>query len=215
VFNPFAEMSFDRLACEFNEIGSLYGWRDKMQFRAFLGMAAVLSVTFSVGCSMTNPTVRGQGPDNSGAVNNGPVNNGPVIGSAPGYGDFKRAPYMANHGQRDFTMLGLRDNNFGYEGGYYAGPSGYYTNRTQPGAAPGGSCDCQECNNGQQCPQGGCRRCGRGCFGHGPFPHHYQTYQYNWPRNQVYPTQGVPAGVIQYPYYTLRGPTDFFMEKSL
>ena len=43
-------------------------------------------------------------------------------------------------------------------------------------------------------------------------PQHVQTYQYDWPQNMVYPTQSVPAGMVQYPYYTLRGPTDFFMK---
>ena len=42
-------------------------------------------------------------------------------------------------------------------------------------------------------------------------PQHYQTYQSDWPQNMVYPQQ-VPSGMVQYPYYTLRGPTDFFMK---
>lgn len=32
------------------------------------------------------------------------------------------------------------------------------------------------------------------------------------PQNLKYPPQNVPPTVIQYPYYTLRGPTDFFMK---
>jgi len=176
-----------------------------MRFRGILGLAALLSVSFSVGCTMTNPTVRGQGPDTSG----------PIIGSAPGYGDFKRTPYAGRAGAHDFRVYsGFRDNNFGYEGGYYAGPNGYQTGlgRTYTAGDNGG---CQQCNNGQSCPQGGCQRCGRGCGYRNGAPQHYQTYQYNWPQSQVYPQHGVPSGIIQYPYYTLRGPTDFFMEKSL
>ena len=176
-----------------------------MRFRWFLGLAALATVSFSVGCSLTTPTVRGQAPDN----------NGPIIGSAPGYGEFKQAPYLGHSGNHDFKAFkGARDNNFGYEGGYYAGPDGYYTDRNQPYTAANAN-GCDQCNNGQGCPQGGCQRCGRGCGYRDGKPQHYQTYQYDWPRNQVYPQQGVPAGMIQYPYYTLRGPTDFFMEKSL
>ena len=173
-----------------------------MRIHGVLGLAALFAVSFSVGCSMTNPTVRGQSPENSG----------PIVGSAPGYGDLKRAPYVGNNGAHDFRAYhGFRDNNFGYEGGYYAGPEGYTTDRNKPYTA-GGQGDCPQCSNGDNCPQGGCHACGRLC--HNGMPQHYQTYQYNWPQNMVYPQQGTPAGVIQYPYYTLRGPTDFFMEKN-
>lgn len=174
-----------------------------MRFRSGVALAAVFALSFSVGCSMTNPTVRGQAPDNSG----------PILGSAPGYGDLKKTPYLGNHAHHDFKAYnGFRDHNFGYDGGFYAGPDGYYTDRNIPytvnGQGPG--VGCPHCQFGNACPADGCPQCGHGCMH--PFPHHYQTYQYDWPQNQVYPTQGVPAGVVQYPYYTLRGPTDFFMK---
>jgi hypothetical protein len=163
---------------------------------------ALMAVSFAVGCSMSNPTVRSQNPDLGG----------PIIGSAPGYGQLKNAPYLGHHGHDDFKpYTGAYDNKFGYEGGYYAGPNGYFTDRNLPyhgGAAYG----CPDCCDGQQCPNGGCRRCGRGCGYRDGKPQHCQTYQYDWPQNMVYPQQGVPAGMIQYPYYTLRGPTDFFMK---
>ena len=178
-----------------------------MHFRSVMGFSALLALGCFVGCSMTNPTVRGQAPDN------GVVNTGPIIGSAPGYGELVNKPYMGRHNNHDFRPYnGFRDNNFGYEGGFYAGPNGTFTGPPMPYTNGGGNC--YECNSGQNCPAGGCPRCGRGCLNHHGFPQHYQTYQYNWPQNMVYPQTGAPAGMVQYPYYTLRGPTDFFMDKT-
>lgn len=174
-----------------------------MRLRSGVALAALFALSFSVGCSMTNPTVRGQAPDNSG----------PIVGSAPGYGDLQKSPYMGRHDHHDFKAYnGFRDHNFGYDGGFYAGPDGYYTDRNTPYTVggPGAGAGCPHCQFGNACPADGCQHCGHGCLH--KFPHHYQTYQYDWPQNQVYPTQGVPSGVVQYPYYTLRGPTDFFMK---
>jgi hypothetical protein len=169
-----------------------------MQFRRYLGLVALIAVSCSVGCSMTNPTVRAQAPETPG----------PIVGTAPGYGEFKRAPYLGRHGH-DFRVYSqFRDNNLGFEGGYYARPEPYISEANMPYTYNAG---CPDCNYGQSCPTGGCPRCGCGC-GHGCFPHHYQTYQFDWPRNLVYPQQGVQSGMVQYPYYTLRGPTDFFMK---
>ena len=173
-----------------------------MRFRGIVPVMALMAVSFTVGCSMSNPTVRAQNPDLGG----------PIIGSAPGYGQLKNTPYLGHHGHHDFKpYTGARDNNFGYEGGYYAGPNGYFTDRNLPYGA-NGAYGCPDCCDGQQCPNGGCHRCGRGCGYRDGKPQHFQTYQYDWPQNMVYPQQGLPAGMIQYPYYTLRGPTDFFMK---
>lgn len=167
-----------------------------MRFRGLLSLATLFAVSLSVGCSMTNPTVRGQAPDSTG----------PIIGSAPGYGDLKQAPYLGRHGHDFKPGAWAHDNNFGYEGGFYAGPNGYYTDRNDPYTN-----DCNAgCQNG--CPNGCQHGFGRNCLYCNGMPKHYQTYQYDWPENMVYPTQGVPAGMVQYPYYTLRGPTDFFMQ---
>lgn len=43
-------------------------------------------------------------------------------------------------------------------------------------------------------------------------PTHSHWFDYERPRNLVYPPANQPAGVVAYPYYTLRGPTDFFLE---
>ena len=39
---------------------------------------------------------------------------------------------------------------------------------------------------------------------------HDYKWSYNPPQGLVYPPANQPAGVIQYPYYTVKGPTDFF-----
>ena len=46
-----------------------------------------------------------------------------------------------------------------------------------------------------------------------PFhPVHRNSYTYNTPKNLMYPDASSSAGIVQYPYYTFRGPTDYFME---
>jgi hypothetical protein len=43
----------------------------------------------------------------------------------------------------------------------------------------------------------------------------YLSYEYRVPKNLSYPPGEVPAGVVQYPYYTIKGPSDFFMQHSM
>lgn len=162
--------------------------------------------------------VRGQspgqpvyGPHSAPVVASQPTEyGGPLIGSAPGYGQFAKS--HAHH--RDFTLTpGIRDHHFGYEGGYYAGSEGYYTaHKGRKVSDPYGNAThgCPECQYGHRCPNDGCKRCGLGCKG--GIPHHHHTYRHDWPQNMVYPAEGMTGGQVQYPYYTLRGPTDFFMK---
>lgn len=44
------------------------------------------------------------------------------------------------------------------------------------------------------------------------WPKHHHTFDYRQPKNLVYPPQNQPAGVVVYPYYTCKGPSDFFMK---
>jgi len=41
-------------------------------------------------------------------------------------------------------------------------------------------------------------------------PTHHHTSTYKAPRDLKYPSQNQPPAVYQYPYYTVKGPTDFF-----
>ena len=43
-------------------------------------------------------------------------------------------------------------------------------------------------------------------------PTHNLWYKYNHPRNLVYPPDNTPAAVVQYPYYTCKGPDDFCLK---
>ena len=171
------------------------------------GMAGVLALcAASVGCAQSGQTVRGQSPTPVEVVTPAPVEwtYGPIIGSAPGYGEHKKHPK-----KHDFkTYPYLHGHNFGYDGGYYAGPEGYYTTHKAKAYTVGGAAGgCPHCQYGSACPPDGCPHCGcdHGC------PKHHQSYQYKWPDNLVYPQGPVPAAMVQWPYYTLRGPTDFFM----
>ena len=42
-------------------------------------------------------------------------------------------------------------------------------------------------------------------------PVHRNSFTYNVPQGLRYPPSPTPAAITQYPYYTFRGPTDFFM----
>lgn len=41
-------------------------------------------------------------------------------------------------------------------------------------------------------------------------PTHHHTWSYKAPQNLQYPPQNQKPAVYQYPYYTVKGPTDFF-----
>ena len=60
------------------------------------------------------------------------------------------------------------------------------------------------CSNGV-CDQGCCRPSAWQ-------PTHYHTFEYKRPKNLVYPPANQPAAIVQYPYYTVKGPSDFFLE---
>jgi hypothetical protein len=65
-------------------------------------------------------------------------------------------------------------------------------------------------------PQRGCQGCsGRGCdqYLNVPFhPVHRNFHTYDVPQGLSYPQEENPTAAVQYPYYTFRGPTDFFMQ---
>lgn len=189
-----------------------------MSIKASWGLTVLLVGSALMGCSQSRQTVRGQSPASAplaaAEIQVGVDGQGPIIGTAPGYGQAVNG-HQSKHTGHDFKAYnGFRDNNFGYEGGYYAGPSGYYTDRTYTagGGGPLGKAGCPACEYGRSCPQSGCPHCGANGIAPGGCPQHYQTYRYDWPQNMVYPPDQVPAGMVQYPYYTLRGPTDFFMK---
>ncbi len=92
------------------------------------------------------------------------------------------------------------------------GPNGGMSNAAMPGPGnyngPGGTGmngpPTHNHPNGAECPM-----CAPDNF-HAPTHHH--TYDYRQPQNLVYPPQNQPAGTVVYPYYTHKGPSDFFMK---
>ncbi|HQX52945.1 MAG TPA: hypothetical protein PLR25_23695 [Planctomycetaceae bacterium] len=90
--------------------------------------------------------------------------------------------------------------------------------------------DCPMCQSGmghgqpqmghgqpQYCPPGGpCQQQGGHCQGAGCnlpcHPVHRNFHTYEAPSNLMYPPENAQPAQVQYPYYTFRGPTDFFMK---
>lgn len=118
-------------------------------------------------------------------------------------------------------------------------PDACKTGACNNGACNNAACRNGQCppGYGQACPSGcpqGCPQgyCPHGYGGHGfggglshlnplrngfvsnavQTPNHYHWYQYDEPKNITYPQANTPAAIVQYPYYTLKGPEDFFME---
>lgn len=78
----------------------------------------------------------------------------------------------------------------------------YYDGPREQGAQ---SCPPSHCHpNGAECPL-----CAPDNFW---TPTHHHTFDYKQPKNLSYPPQNQPAGVVVYPYYTCKGPSDFFMK---
>jgi len=67
-----------------------------------------------------------------------------------------------------------------------------------------------ECPPSGNCHTGHCHS-GAGC--NLPFhPVHRNFHTYSKPEGLMYPAENTAPALYQYPYYTLRGPTDFFMK---
>lgn len=177
-----------------------------------LGLTACLVVLAVTGCSQTQSSiVRAQSP----TTQSNPDLSGPILGTAPGYA---QQPHIG-HRHHDFKVLFNQEHKplgqyynptLGHEDGAYDGREQFYDDHRKVVYDDDGGHGCPACNGGMSCPPDGCQYCGYGC--QKGCPKHYHTYQYNWPRNLVYPSNVLPAGMVQYPYYTLRGPTDFFMK---
>lgn len=66
-----------------------------------------------------------------------------------------------------------------------------------------------------QCPQDECddHHCWHGHkHAHRHFYHYTVPREHGYPKELVYPQQNQPAAVVQYPYYTVKGPDDFFYQ---
>ncbi|QDT93254.1 hypothetical protein [Gimesia algae] len=76
-----------------------------------------------------------------------------------------------------------------------------------------GGAYCPPGNGGAYCPPGagGWKTGHKNTYHQNKRPRNYQTYKYV-PPAAVYPQQNQPLGIVQYPYYTHKGPDDFFLK---
>lgn len=164
-------------------------------------LAAVMLAGVGSGCARTVVSARAQSPaacpPGQGAGYG--AAQGPIIGAAPGYGE------ISKRHKHDFApFAGIQNHEMGYGDGYYRSPYAETRISAYPPSPNDGGYSAYPCGPSYG---GGCAGgCHPGCG------HNHHTVNYNWPQGLSYPQQQFPAGYVQYPYYTLRGPTDFFMK---
>ena len=154
-----------------------------MKMQIAYGLAVCLTGSLLAGCSTNQGIVRGQSPDQALVVRQGAV---------------EPTGFRGNH----------RSN-------------GNHRLREDTGACQGPDCPFLY-NDGQQFVSighghhgdgGSCPTCQNGCDdGQGWHPTHRHWFKYRQPRDLVYPPANTPAAIVQYPYYNVKGPSDFFMK---
>jgi len=103
-------------------------------------------------------------------------------------------------------------------------PTGFHGNhhfREDPGACQGPDCPYHNgAGNGVAFLGHGHHRNGSSCptcqngydDGRTWHPTHRHWFVYKQPRDLVYPPANTPAPIVQYPYYNVKGPSDFFLK---
>lgn len=149
-------------------------------------LACCSLVMITVGCSQNMGTVRGQAP---GQFQQG----GPHQQGQFQQGQFQQGRHQqASHG--GMRMAGPKP---GVQ--YYDGPA-HDPNQFGPANCPTGP-------QGNACPVRP-QQHGSNVWR----PTHHHTWEYNAPKGLTYPDQNQPPATVQYPYYTVKGPSDFFMK---
>ncbi len=191
-------------------------------------ITAGLLLGVSTGCStMPNTVVRGQSPEKAKLlVHEQPANaEEKIVQTGGGRWTGESRTKGELRGLIQHNVHGTQVTQHGYRTALANGPNGSY----QPGAGnPNaqspywrwGNFDAQPCPNGSDCYAGS----GFGnsappnhqeqAWDHGGRRHkgqyHYHTYSYKQPCKPVYPQPNQPGGAVTYPYYTHKGPSDFF-----
>lgn len=165
--------------------------------------AAIAGVVLCVsGCTSMNPVVRAQSPvAPEGEIQQVAhvqkrdkiVRPLEAMGAHKTYGVMTHPVYDATLGQISRTSKTYHS---------YAGDGAYYGG----GACPNGNCP-PSYGGYSSCPDG---RCGRGGCRHPICIRDSRSYNYKQPNDLRYPADNVIGGVIVYPYYTHKGPSDFF-----
>lgn len=159
---------------------------------SFLNGLAVLSlVTMSVGCASSGPVVRSQSPEAAGNAGVEQVSF-----------DYMHAKLHHDYQTSvNFQNMVPAPNNCPT-----CPPSQYGMASSCPTCPPGsgGSYGYNgDCDNGCQADGMLCR-----CPWH---PTHHHMFSYEEPKNLTYPTSQM-GSLIRYPYYTFKGPDDFFQK---
>lgn len=143
----------------------------------------------SVGCSTGASThVRGQGPEHACPTGDCQMGHGSHMEAMPyghmQHGQMQHGPMMQGSMMHDWSGGGYAD-----ASGCWHGPmAGAYGPGMMGGGMNGGMAGNPE-------PMG-----------------HTINYTTSMPKNLRYPNPNVPPTVVQYPYYTTKGPSDFFMK---
>ncbi|WP_437185668.1 hypothetical protein SH668x_002781 [Planctomicrobium sp. SH668] len=159
-------------------------------------LVGILAATAMTGCQTFNaPVVRGQSPSVPASPNTRTLYHTPIRSAA----DEAQDIYHEHHNTTTYH----------YNDRLAGGPASSYGQNCPPNAQGGGFHTSGAYQGyGENCPPGqrGCRN----GYGHDKF-----SYAYQVPNDLVYPPSGPTGGLggaVVYPYYTLRGPSDFFRQ---
>jgi len=163
-----------------------------------LALLGLLTTAMCCGCqTFGTPTIRAQSP------------------SASGYGETSklRGPY---HTPIRSAAEELQDIHHEHHNTstYYFSPNatpGAVTPQSGTSCPPSGP-NCPPSYYGDpNCPPGGYGQCQNGQC-HSAFYRDRFSYSYQVPNDLVYPPAGGVGGAVVYPYYTHKGPSDFFRQ---
>lgn len=160
-----------------------------MKRHLFCGLSSCLLGLLCLGCSNNNQIIRGQSPNTVGMYHGerGIVTKLDAVSRRPHYTQISTGP----DGSERVGYLTKDGLPVDIDGNYFPDP------------ADGCSDECSDegrCFLHRYCP----------CTNY-QYPTHVHTFSYYPPKDLRYPQPNTPAAVIQYPYYTVKGPDDFFL----
>jgi hypothetical protein len=180
-----------------------------MKTSVCLSLAACGLLAIAAGCGTAPTVTRGQEPLSDPFVRPASYGTQPHLWEAVADADNTRIDHYEEPGNEP-------------TGAPYYGPANYCPPQNGSYCPPSAECPhCQGCPApGSTCPFCQCEdpshRHFDGLRNHvhqhfqQQYPQHHFTYSYHRPNNLVYPPPQVPGGAVVYPYYTLKGPSDFF-----
>ena len=188
-------------------------------------ISAGLLVGFTTGCStMSNSVVRSQSPEARLLIHEEQVAQGAPTSTEGEITQVRgrwRKSQISHHGYETSRTASPNGVNNGGVQGQPVGESpfrrwGAHDTQPCPQGAQGGNCypgaqagnyaggyagNVPPNHQEQAWDHGGRRHRGQ---------YNYHTYSYKTPKDLCYPQQNQPGGAVTYPYYTHKGPSDFF-----